>query len=92
MVDVVSGGLEQTLDQIPAEERVVGALLVVDPADGLMAVFAIRIPVNDLSTWIRRLRQLGQELQGSFVEQRRIDAVVHERSSQIDLPAAVAAR
>ena len=92
LVDVVSGGLDQTLDQIPAEERVLGALLIVDPADRLVVVFTRRIGIRQLAAWIGRHRQFANQGQRRLAEEGRIDTVADERSGQADLTPTIAGR
>ena len=79
-------------EQVPAEDRVVGALLKVDAAEPLPLIAVRRLTVSHLSALVVCLRQVRHELQRGRAEERRIDLVVHERRPQRDRRAAVALR
>ena len=53
LVQIERSRVKDLLDQIPAEHRMIRALLIVDPADDLVTVFVGRVAVNDLAARIR---------------------------------------
>src|SRR5204862_5330617 len=72
--------------------RLLGAVLVVDLADNLVLVVNVPSTKRQFAARIVCLRQAGGNFHCHGTEQRRIDTVVHKRSSQRDLPAGVAGR
>ena len=78
--------------EVPAEERVLGADLVIEPDQGLVLI-AVGLHVEgDLTAWIGGAGEPGHQIQSGAAELRGIDPVVHERGQQRHLTAAVALR
>src|SRR5213083_583433 len=78
--------------QGPSEKRMVVALLIIDLAHKLFFVVEVSPAINDLTARMIRLWKAGSNVLRDRTEQCRIDAVVHKRSSQVDLPSRVAGR
>src|SRR5262245_46792258 len=57
VVEVVGRWIEVVFHQIPAEDRMLLALLIVDPADGHRIVDIACVGIDDPAAWILGLRQ-----------------------------------
>ena len=77
---------------VAAEDRVVGAQLVIDAPDVLVVVVVERDAVPDLPARVRRGRKLLRHGECRLAERRGVDPVVDERRAQSDLSADVARR
>src|SRR5262245_9522324 len=77
---------------MPDEHLMFFALLEIDFGNELVRVGTIRESVLILSTWIRRNRKEGRQLQTSRKEQARTDLVIGERREQRYLASGVASR
>ena len=78
--------------QIPAEDRLAAAPLVIDPAEWLLLVEIVVGAVRNLAARIGRRGQLLGEVHRRHAEPRRVDPVADKRCSQRHLPPAVARR
>ena len=67
-------------------------VLIIDLADKLPLIVVRLLTKSDFAARIVGLRKSGGHFHRDGTELRRIDAVIHVRSSQCDLPAAVAGR
>ena len=82
----------QTFHEIPAEERVIGAPLIIDSADRRVIVRRGRIVVDDPAARIGRSRYFAGKDDSRFAVERRINTVIDEWRFQRNLPSAVAGR
>src|SRR4030095_7069759 len=89
MIHVIRCRNVDSVDQVPSEDGVAGATLIVDSADGLITILTVRACVQISAARIGRARKLAREDNSGFGESRGVNSVVDERSSQRDLPAAV---
>ncbi len=56
VIQIEGRRVHQVLHQIPAKYRMLGALLVIEPADRHVAGFSVRVPINDRAASVRCLR------------------------------------
>ena len=77
---------------VPPEDGMSIALLIVGLADNLILVGFIRDRVNDLSALILGFRKFGRDDHRRSAVEGGIDAIVDEWLPQVDLPAGIASR
>src|SRR5438552_6328150 len=70
----------------------IGAQLVVDPANRHLTIFETRVAEDDLAARILSFRHFVCERHHWPAERRRIHAIVYEGSPKRDLPAGIAGR
>ena len=92
VIQIVRSRIKQVLHQVPAENRMFVALLVIHSADHHVAVFVCRVAVDDFSARIRRGGQFLGVRDCGLAQLSGINTVIDERSSQRNLASAVAGR
>ena len=68
LVQIVNGRHYDTINKVAAEQRVVRALLIIDPAHRLVIVFTLRIPIDASAARIRCARQFANQSHRRFAE------------------------
>ena len=76
--------------EVSAEDRVLAAHLIVNAAHHLSVIPTIDVAVGRIATRINRRGKLARDVQRSFTEECRIDLVVVEWGSQVDLSGRIA--
>ena len=78
--------------EISSENRVLGAPLVIDLANGLQLVLFCRDSVDDFPAVILWFGKFGRDERRRSAVLRRIDAIIGEGRSQRDLPSCITSR